>query len=211
MLYIICKENKHKYKKILNSMHELRKVVFKDTLKWDVYIEEGKEYDQFDTDNAFYLVCVDDSNNVVGSTRLISTIYPYLLGDVFPELTGNYGVKKESNIWETTRFCGDPVNAPKDIMGQLALGMLEFGLIYNIKEYVSVSDIRIEKLIRKYHWFPERLGKTINTGTEVSAGERFPVNLQIYLNVRNGLGFDKPVIQNIAELPLALEPSKLVA
>tara|TARA_R110000868_G_scaffold218576_2_gene469223 strand:- start:147338 stop:147988 length:651 start_codon:yes stop_codon:yes gene_type:complete len=181
MLIIVNKDNQSKYSKELISMHQLRKKVFKDKLKWDVTIRNGMEFDQFDTPDACYLMHLNEKGDVDGSTRLIPTLKPYLLGDVFPELLETEIVPKAENVWEATRFCSNSESAPKDIMAILLAGMLEFALQENIKEYLSVSDIRMEPLFRRNGWPAQRLGKVIDTGTDMAAGERLPVD---YLTLR---------------------------
>lgn len=187
--------------KVLASMHRLRKRIFKDGCKWPVHVVNGMEFDQFDTEDAHYLVHVGGSGEVTGCTRLISTIYPYLLGDVYPELIESGEIPHQRDIWETTRFCGDPINAPKNIVGILAAGMLEFALENDIKEYVSVSDIRIERIIKRFGWIPQRLGRVIRTTNESSAGERFVVTGKTYREVllKSGIGSMK-VIRNWNEM-----------
>jgi len=197
MLLLINRDNQHMHLKTLASMHHLRKRVFKDVCNWPVNVINGMEFDQFDTENAHYLVHLDESGKVNGCTRLISTIHPYLLGDIYPELIASGNPPKQSDIWETTRFCGDPENAPKNIVGILAAGMLEFALKSGIKEYVSISDIRIERIIKKFGWIPQRLGKVIRTTSEMSAGESFVVKTNTYREVllKSGIG-QIEVIQN---------------
>jgi N-acyl-L-homoserine lactone synthetase len=200
MLILVNQHNQDDYINELASMHHLRKRVFKDQLGWDVSITNGMEFDQFDTDDAHYLMHVNTSGVVDGCTRLISTVHPYLLGDVFSELVGDYGVPKNDDIWETTRFCSDHSSAPKNIMGILAAGMLEFAISKGISEYVSVSDIRIETLIKRYGWCPQRLGKVINTGTDMAAGERFVVTSDAYEKVCSKCEISNSIIHNLHEI-----------
>ena len=201
MLIMVNKENSSRYGRELSSMHRLRKKVFKDEMKWPVNVISEMEFDQFDNDDACYLMHINPKDGEVdGSTRLIPTTKPYLLGDVFPQLIASGNVPREENIWETTRFCSDTDRAPKEMIGILAAGMLEFALMNGIKEYVSVSDIRIEPLIKRYGWVPERLGDVIDTGTEKAAGERFLVSPWTYRVVTAKCPFKNgSVISNITE------------
>lgn len=199
MLILVNKDNQHLYYKELSSMHRLRKRIFKDTLGWDVKVISGMEIDQFDTDDAYYLIHLNVDGEVDACTRLIETTKPYLLADVFPELANGY-IPKNEYVWESTRFCGDHTTAPKNIMGILAGGMLEMALHFGIQEYVSVSDIRIETLIKRYGWTPRRLGKTIETGTDTAAGESFVVTLETYKKLSSKCAYHKPYfIENLQE------------
>lgn len=201
MLILVNKLNKDKYLNELAEMHRLRKRVFIDHCKWPIREVNGMEIDQFDTDDAHYLLYLNENGDVEGSTRLIPTTKPYLLGEVFPHLIEDGKIPKSDNIWETTRFCGDAEKAPKNIAGILAAGMLEFALVNGIKEYVSVSDIRIEKTIKRFGWVPQRLGKVIDTGTEMAAGERFEVSPWTYRIVSSKCKLSEgSIISNLNEV-----------
>lgn len=201
MLIIVNKINQSKYLKELASMHHLRKKVFKDTLKWDVHTVNSMEFDQFDTDDAHYLIHINEEGEADACTRLLCTTNPYLLGDVFPELLLPQKPPKKKNIWETTRFCSDQKTAPKDIMAILLAGMLEFAIDQGIKEYVSVSDIRIEPLLRRNGWPAKRLGKTIYTGTDTAAAEKLTVNTLTLNNVLSKCVYTTNVkIKNLHEI-----------
>lgn len=203
MIIVVNKNNKHRYTKELASMHHLRKKVFKDSLKWNVNIINEMEFDQFDTDDAYYIMHISGTGDVDGCTRLLPTTKPYLLGDVFPQLIENQEIPCDESIWESTRFCADKESAPKDIMPKLLSAMLEFALANGIKEYVSVSDVRIEPLLRRSGWETSRLGATINTGTDIAVGKRLPVTGEIFENVKSKYNPNiSHVISNLAEMPI---------
>ncbi len=200
MLYVVGPENRDLYWKELASMHHLRTKVFKQALGWDVNIVNGLEIDQFDIPEAYYLIYLDESGEVLGSTRLMSTDGPYLLGDVFSNLVQEIKVPRDTAIWESTRFCADPQKAPKNIAGVLMAGMLEFALYNGIRNYVSVSDIRMETVIKRAGWGTRRLGEPVSTGNEISAAEWFDISHADYESVKNKMGLSGPVILNLNEL-----------
>lgn len=204
MLYMVNKNNQDQYYGAIQSMHRLRKKIFCDELGWqhaDIRVDAMGEFDQFDTPEAHYLLHIGEDREVDACTRLIPTCYPYLLGDVFPDLVGDMGVPRSWDVWETSRYCVDTSKAPKTMMGTLAAGMLEFALNNDIHSYVSVSDIRIEMIIRRYGWKPKRLGDTINTGTDISAGELFTVTPEVYQKVCSKSGVEPgSVISNLSEV-----------
>lgn len=205
MLTIIGPNNCHQYLPQLSSMHRLRKHVCVDQLNWKspyIKVISGMEFDQFDTDDAYYLVHINEHGEVDAATRLIETSQPYLLGDIFPDLVQTIKLPKSKKVWETSRYCVDTKNAPKSMMGILAAGMLEFALSRGITSYVSISDIRIEMLIRRYGWNPKRLGHTIDTGTDISAAEQFKVSYATYQKVCRKAGVPiHSVITNLHDIP----------
>ncbi|VVT12235.1 acyl-homoserine-lactone synthase [Hoeflea sp. EC-HK425] len=173
---------------LFESMHRLRYRVFVEELKWPVgrglFVENQMEFDQFDTEDAFYIVRINEAGEVDACTRLIPTNVPYLLGDVFTEYVETQPVPRSSSIWETSRFCADRRTAPRNIVGQLVAAMLEFGLEMDMTNYVSISDVRIEPLLVRCGWQPTRLGEPRFTGTDYAAGEIFEVSPEALAQVR---------------------------
>jgi N-acyl-L-homoserine lactone synthetase len=185
------------------SMHRLRHRVFIEELNWPVGIirsVNGMEFDQFDIPFAHYIVRLNSEGQVDACTRLLPTTGPYLLGDVFSHLIQTIDRPNSPAIWETTRFCADRRTAPKNIVGQLVAAMIEFGLAHGITNYVSVSDIRIEPLLRRHGWESERIGEPWATGTDMAAGELFEVTWRILEKVRSKSGIEGPL------LPVSMMP-----
>jgi len=80
------------------------------------------------------------------------------------------------------------------------LGMLEFGVDRGLKAYVSVSDIRMEPIMRRADWDPKRLGGTIATGTDTAAAERLTVSQEYLIRVRKRAAVEGNIIRNLHEL-----------
>jgi acyl homoserine lactone synthase len=131
---------------------------------------------------------VNEDGDVDACSRLLPTNGPYLLGDVFGDLIQDIEKPHSPLVWETSRFCADRRTAPKNIVGQLVAAMLEFGLAHEITNYVSVSDIRIEPLLHRSGWHPQRIGEPKFTGTDMAAGELFEVSETALEEVRNKSG-----------------------
>ncbi|WP_049792546.1 acyl-homoserine-lactone synthase [Polymorphum gilvum] len=199
MLHIISKENAHLHWDALASMHQLRRSVFRERLGWDVTVVNGLELDQFDLPDAHYLVHTALDGRVNACTRLLPTTGPYLLADVFPELVDGE-MPCAHDIWESTRFCADQATAPANIAAVLMAGMLEFGQFTGLRAYVSVSDIRMEPIMRRAGWNPIRLGKTMETGTDTAAAEWLEVSSEYLARVRKRAGATGSLIANLAEL-----------
>ena len=59
MLVAISNQNRGDHAALLQAMHRERKHVFVDLLKWNVPVVDGQyEIDEFDDDEAIYLICV---------------------------------------------------------------------------------------------------------------------------------------------------------
>jgi len=198
MLLIISHDNAHLHWDSLASMHQLRRAVFKERLGWDVNVVNGLELDQFDLPDAHYLIHRAPDGRVNACTRLLPTTGPYLLADVFPQLVDGL-LPRDAHVWESTRFCADQTTAPANIAAILMAGMLEFGLSAGLRAYVSVSDIRMEPIMRRAGWNPIRLGGTMHTGTDTAAAEWLEVSSEYLARVARRAGAVGPVIANLHE------------
>ena len=199
MLFIVTAANAHLHWNKLASMHHLRRKVFSERLSWGVTIINGLEIDQFDLPEAHYLFHISKDGSVDACTRLLPTTGPYLLRDVFANLVDGEP-PRDPRIWESTRFCADHDSAPRNIAALLMVGMLEFGVYAGLKHFVSVSDIRMEPIMRRSGWDPKRLGGTIATGTDTAAAEQLTVSLEYLNRVRKRAAVNGPIIQNLHEL-----------
>lgn len=70
---------------VLNDMYRDRKRIFVDMLGWDVPVIDGTyEIDQFDDEHAIYVVATNERGEHDGSIRLLPSIRPHVLGNIFP-------------------------------------------------------------------------------------------------------------------------------
>lgn len=167
------------FRQELASMHRLRHKIFIENLKWPlgpIQAVNGMEFDQFDGPNAHYIVRLNDTGAVDACCRLLPTEGPYLLAEVFPDLIESGTPPRAADTWEVSRFAADAATAPRNIVGQLVAAMLEVGLANGLNHFVSVSDIRIEPLLRRAGWNPKRMGTTRQTTTDTVAAELYEVS-----------------------------------
>lgn len=198
MFYAIGPENLTRHPAIIGSMHGLRWRVFEGRLGWPVEVINGLEVDQFDRTEGYHLVRMNADGEADACARMLATSGPCLLGDVFPDLvTGE--VPCSPRIWEATRFCAERGRAPRDVMGRLIAAILELGLALGAAEVVSVSDVRLEPLMKRAGWTPTRLGPVRDVGDGPAVAERFVVSRAALAEVRRRGGFGTQ-IGNMAEV-----------
>lgn len=91
--------------RVFRSMFEERKRVFVDLLGWDIPVLAGRyEIDQFDDDEATYIVVTDGTGEHCGSARLLRTDRPHILDTIFPYLCDDIP-PAGPRVREITRFC----------------------------------------------------------------------------------------------------------
>ena len=112
MIYVVNSANRHRFTVLLDAMYRDRKRIFVDRLKWNIPVVDGiYEMDQFDTDDAIYLIASDsDAKQHLGSVRVLPSKRPHLLGSLFPYLC-EAGVPAGDDISEITRLCTSPEGA----------------------------------------------------------------------------------------------------
>ncbi len=169
----------------LAEMHRLRYRVFKQRLGWDVQASGDMEVDEFDALGPCYLLQRSADGTIAGCVRLLPSTGPTMLRDTFAVLLDGGAAPASQLIWESSRFGLDPDHSgPSASHGiakatyELFAGMIEFGLSRGLTDIVTVTDVRMERILRRASWPLRRLGKPKAFGRslavagylEVSAG-----------------------------------------
>jgi N-acyl-L-homoserine lactone synthetase len=157
----------------LRAMFEARKRVFVDLLKWDVpVLADRYEIDQFDTDEAEYLVLVDELGGHRASTRLLRTEGPHILADLYPFLCEG-PVPHGPTTREITRFCLEPTLSARDrrrARNQLVTALVEHALRSGITDYTGVAGHAWFKQIEAFGWDYRPLGQPRQVGGDLLVG-----------------------------------------
>ncbi len=144
MLCVVTKENRAGYARELAAMHRDRKLVFIDRLGWNLHaLKDGREIDQFDTDDAIYFIEAEDGRHRA-SMRLLPTTKPHLLSEVFPHLCAG-PVPRGTDTFEATRLCITP-EATKDearrLRGIVWLGVLQYAFAHGVRRITGVTHVQ---------------------------------------------------------------------
>jgi len=146
---------------VLRGMFAARKAVFVDLLKWDVPVLDGRfEVDQFDDQHAQYLVLGDTDGRHLGSARLLPTLRPHLLGDVYPQLC-DAPVPSGPAIFEITRFCLDRrlrAAERRQVRDTLVTALAQYALANHITSYSAIADLAWLQQILAFGWRCRPLG-----------------------------------------------------
>jgi N-acyl-L-homoserine lactone synthetase len=191
MIVVIQQYNAHENSDLLDEMFRLRARVFRDRLRWDVQVVDGKERDKYDDERPVYLVCADDeSRKVRGSLRLLPTTGPTVLADIFQDTVPDAVHLSSPTIWECTRFCLEDHGASFGQREELlvastaliaALG--EVAIAAGIESILGNFDSTMLRVYRRIGCEVEVLGSTQRYGRTVYLG-LFPVSETIVRNVK---------------------------
>ncbi len=149
MVIVIDAQSAERHNAVLRDMHRERRKVFVDALKWRLPLTaDGLEIDQFDTDQATYLVCVDpETGDHLSSVRLLPSLAGHVLGDIFDGLCDG-GAPRAADVWEISRFCTSPSltrERAKWARRRVTVAMLEYALL---------NDIRMFSCVISLSWLP---------------------------------------------------------
>lgn len=175
-MYAVALDNRHfgQHLNLLAEVYRLRRRVFKDRLDWAVSVSGDLELDVYDALNPTYLLVMSGEGNLVGGVRLLPTTGPTMLADTFPALLGGRAAPHSEKILESSRFCVDTKRASELAENGLNratfvlfAAMIEGARAANAESIVTVTDTRMERILRRAGWpleriaAPQRLGQTM--------------------------------------------------
>jgi N-acyl-L-homoserine lactone synthetase len=199
MIHVVTSSNRSFFADQVRAMHRDRRRIFVDKLGWDVPVSaDGLEIDQFDNEDAAYLVALDDSRTRhLGSVRLLPSTKPHILGTAFPDLCGGE-VPMGQDVWEITRFCVSPdirdyaINTR--IQRALAIGMVEFALLFEITTYTFVTHLGWLPLILSLGWDAQPLGLPAGEGRQAVGAAKLNIMPSTLSLFREQWDFRQPVL-----------------
>jgi acyl homoserine lactone synthase len=96
---------------IYSELLRYRYKVFVQKLGWNVPTSHGMEFDQFDREDTIHVGARDDTGNMRAYSRLLPTLKPYLLAEVFPQLMDGKSLPRDEDTWELSRFTAEDQRA----------------------------------------------------------------------------------------------------
>lgn len=201
MMQLITSDRYGEFAEDLAEMYRLRYRVFKQRLDWDVQVSGDMEIDTFDALHPAYLLQRAGAGRVQGCVRLLPTNGPTMLRETFAPLLAGQPAPSDPAVWESSRFALDVGREAGDAAGGIAratyelfAGMIEFGLFRGLTEIVTVTDLRMERILRRAAWPLRRLGEPRALGGMRSVAGYIEVSPESLARVRRGGGLGRPVL-----------------
>lgn len=200
MMQLITPDSYDEFADELREMYRLRHRVFRDRLDWNVSVSGGYEVDSFDALRPHYLLLRAPTGRLDGCVRLLPTTGPTMLRDSFSTLLGGHSAPDDPGVWESSRFALDlHPSAPKQ--GGLSLGtyelfagMIEFGLARKLRSIVTVTDLRVERILRRAGWPLERLSDPQTIGNTRAIAGYLDISNESLAAILNNGGIKGPVL-----------------
>lgn len=158
------------FPELFEQSSRLRHRVFVEEMGWeDLRRPDGREFDQFDDEHAVHHFCVRDGV-VVGYQRMLSTMRPNLLSDVFPELCEG-APPHDPRIWELTRYCVAPEfrdgrRGVSTVGSELIAGFVEWGMSCGVTSVIIEFEPMWVLRAMQLQFFARPLGYQCKIGNQ---------------------------------------------
>jgi acyl-homoserine lactone synthase len=160
-IHVIRKDNRHLYESYFDPYFRLRHDIYVKQRKWmDLDRPDGREIDQFDTEDAVYLFCIDNGQ-LIGAMRAVPTLSPTLMSDVFPYLNLR-GPIRRPDIYELSRIFVIPErrgeHAGPRVEMLLLTAIMEYGIRIGLTGFTIVLESWWLPRFERYGWKAHPLG-----------------------------------------------------
>lgn len=143
--------------------------VFCEKLGWEleaVGASNGLELDQFDRPDTVYVIAKNEYNEICGHARLLPTIRPYLIGEVFPELLNGIEIPSCETIWELSRFAAldtsdREIRFNPEVSKLLLKEAAQYVKQQGADRLISASPVGVERLIHRAGYKAYRAGPPV--------------------------------------------------
>ncbi|MCK1572799.1 acyl-homoserine-lactone synthase [Bradyrhizobium sp. 174] len=201
MMHLISSEHCGTFAKEIAEMHRLRYRVFKERLDWDVQTSGDMEIDEFDALRPVYLVQRANDGRIQGCVRLLPSTGPTMLREAFPLLLEGLAPPASPTICESSRFALDVGESTRDAVRGLAsatyelfAGMIEFGLSRGLTDIITVTDARMDRILRRAGWPLRGFGEPRKFGNTLAVAGYLEVSSKTLAKVRETGGLPGPVL-----------------
>lgn len=173
-IHIVGATNCHAYRDELDQYFRLRHRIYVGERGWHALERaDGLEIDAFDTAEATHLLGITDAGVVVAGSRLVPSVKPHLMSEVFPGLVHGRAPRRD-DIFEWTRFfvarhlrqSGRSCQAA----GIVCCGIQEHCLHRHVRHLTIVCEDFWFDRFASIGWNPRRLGPSRQSdGTSIIA------------------------------------------
>lgn len=204
MILVVSGRDTNQIPELMDQVYRLRHHVFVQELGWtDLDSEDGIEIDVFDRPDTVHHLCVHD-NRVVGYQRMLPTVKPHLLSDVFPELCEG-PLPKGVDTYELTRYCVAPTHREgrrgvSSVGSELMAGFVEWGLASRVdKVLIEFETIWVLRALQ-LKFMVRPLGFETQIGKQRIVATQLGFNPATLAAIRQYRGHWKPVVSYMGEL-----------
>ena len=159
-VHVVTAANRAGYREEMDVCLQWRHRIYVEEKRWMPASADERERDQFDDDDATYLLAFRDGDFVAGS-RLRPFSAPTLLAHVFPNLVGVRGMPRSATDAEWTRMFVVPTARDRNrqsVAGAMCCAVMEFCLDAGIHRLGGIQETYWLPRWSDFGWRVELLG-----------------------------------------------------
>lgn len=197
-IQVVTWANRVQYRVVLERYFRIRYDIYVKRRQWRALARPiNIEMDAFDTEHAIYLMALDSADKIVGGSRLVPTLQPHLLGNVFPELAPA-GPPRAPDIFEWTRFFISPTlrsrGGSSPVAGVVLCGVLEVARALGIRQISVVCESFWPCRLRALGWTIVELGDVLQHDDGDIIALLIEVTPEAIASTRRAYGIHEPVL-----------------
>lgn len=206
LCHCVTSANRARYAAQLQEMYRQRHDVFVDELGWrDLRRDDGRDIDDYDTDETVYFLVLNDAGDVVASTRMNPSYGRHQLED-----GGSLRLRfaqaeppKGPHVWEASRLIGGfreryGRDFARATLGILVAGTQEFCARRGITLGLSILEVPAVMMLQAIGLETEPLGLPVTYDTDKGPSDAFAVTwkagARYLIRVRQKFGIVGPVL-----------------
>jgi len=185
-VHVIRRDNRHLYADILEDYFRLRHQIYVVERKWmDLDRSDKREIDRFDTDDTVYLLGLE-GRRIVAGMRLVPTIAPTLLSELFPQLSLN-GPVRRPDVYELSRIFVVPnrrgEHAGPRAEAVIQAAAMEYGLSIGLSAFTIVLESWWLPRLLDQGWQARPLGLPVDINSMSTVAVIVDVNDQAWTEI----------------------------
>ena len=175
---IVSRQDKTLTAEIERQIYQLRYATFAQRLGWQVETCGALEFDDFDALDGRYVVALENGA-VIGCWRMLPTVGPNMLRDVFPQLLAGAMAPCGPDVWELSRFAVVGQQGGSFGFSSVPVKMMyeavRYANLHGVGHFVTVTTLAIERLLKQLGLQPLRLGPPLVIGTARTVALRIEI------------------------------------
>lgn len=144
MLQVIEGKDRQRHAELFEAIFRARYETFVIDRCWSLPTRHGLEIDQYDNDQAVYIVDFDDAGHLQGSVRLTPTVTDSLTADYYPHLSDGGTALRDPFVYEGTRYMASPRDkTPQNnrvVKARILSVMTEWAWTFGVRHIQTVID-----------------------------------------------------------------------
>jgi acyl-homoserine lactone synthase len=185
-VHVIRRDNRHLYSDVLEDYFRLRHKIYVVERKWaDLDRADRREIDQFDTEETVYLLGLE-GRSIIAGMRLVPTMMPTLLSELFPKLSLN-GPVRRPDVYELSRIFVIPSrrgeHAGPRAEAVIQAAAMEYGLSTGLSAFTIVLESWWLPRLLDQGWVARPLGLPIDIDSMATVAVIVDINERAWTNI----------------------------